>query len=349
MPLWQREYHQLRPAGLRVVQCRRCGLTTQSSRVTQVTGRMCVARRLLTGGEVHPTDWGAAFVRLLGWWRGPPVPPGPSVAALLGAQPAAPAPAGLGPASGPGRASADQAALTPPPQGEVRARHSGQAQDVRLHSEAAARDHPLAAQRRSRSPRRPAARPPRGRASADREVLTRPHSGGPGPSRGFVPGRPSPSAHLAIAHHTTDSSDESCDGRAQIGHGSPGRPGRRSRHEGYRSPSDSSDRRRVRPRRCPLALRASAAATAPPGPPHCLVPTVAFSVCLACGWCALGLADAVALVGSGCRGWSPALPRAALAFLRSPSGVAALAALPAPSPALLAASRRSLTAPSGVG
>ena len=72
MPLWQREYHQLRPAGLRVVQCRRCGLTTQSSRATQVTGRMCVARRLLTGGEVHPTDWGAAFVRLLGWRRGPP-------------------------------------------------------------------------------------------------------------------------------------------------------------------------------------------------------------------------------------------------------------------------------------
>ena len=69
---WEREFHHLAPAGLRMVICTRCGLHTAQARASQWRQRMCVARRLHVGGRATATDWGALLARQLGWAPGPP-------------------------------------------------------------------------------------------------------------------------------------------------------------------------------------------------------------------------------------------------------------------------------------
>ena len=167
-----------------------------------------------------------------------------------------------------------------------------------------------------RSPRRHQPRLRSDQAPADSKP-TPPHAGGPGPSRGFAPWQvgPPPNAAMpaAIQVPGSDSSSDNTQRQSQR-HDHPGLGCARDRH---RPRSFTPPRRRLRPRRHPFVMQASAATHRPPGPPHCLIPTVDVSVCLACGWCAFGLADAVSFVGSGCRGWARPPPGRAclLAFL----------------------------------
>ena len=70
-PTWEREFHRVVASGPRSVRCTRCACAGPSSRLAQLAGRMCVARRLFYNGIPFATDWGAQVIRSLGWLRGP--------------------------------------------------------------------------------------------------------------------------------------------------------------------------------------------------------------------------------------------------------------------------------------
>ena len=200
--------------------------------------------------------------------------------------------------------------------------------------------HMLAGRLASAAAARPRSRTPRRRSDVATvrrgatALSVRRAGAGPGPSRGVPMSAPaSPVTGTSRVRPRQDCSSSDSDGP----------PRGRGRLALYQRPSLGRGTPRSR-----SAPRASAAASSS-AVAHLLVQVVGTAVCLACGCCVGGRADAVLLSGVGCRGWSPVLPRAALALLRSLAGAASLSALRPRSPAWRAASRRLLLAPDGVG